>query len=267
MKTLRPLSFLDKHSQTHNGDRLRKQLQGVERHILRITGTDPDSWRWTRSQKKLERVGLLIRKRKALLNKMVIGTPEEVSRMEQVNARLLDLTQRMYRRSAGLYRKVLTATYDETFDVDVMVEGSLTYSCDCNESVLDLTDDNYYGSDFRRMLSIIDWLYLRQCEKFKVPEIEQTDKSLNTEDNPDMSDEELGFKDELNGNGLDNWAEDTFRRRYPAFAHICICHAIHVICDHRHYSIPDLLRMNDFWCEVKVTHQHIVKQDGSRWEL
>lgn len=60
---------------------------------------------------------------------MFVGTPEEVARMEQVDARLRDLTQRMYRRSAELYRKVLTATYDETFDVDVMVEGSLTYCC------------------------------------------------------------------------------------------------------------------------------------------
>lgn len=37
-----------------NSDRLRKQLQRVERRILRITGMDSDSWRWTRSQKKLE---------------------------------------------------------------------------------------------------------------------------------------------------------------------------------------------------------------------
>lgn len=249
-----------------NSDRLRKQLQRVERRILRITGMNPDSWCWTRSQKKLEQVGLLIRKRKNLLNQMFVGTPEEETRMEQVNVCLRDLTQRMYRRSAELYRKVLTATYDETFDVDVEVEGSLTYSCDCDESVLDMTNDSYYGSDFRRMLSIIDLLYLRQCKGFETHEIAQTDKSINLNDNPDMSDEELGFKDHLNGD-IDNWEDDTFRGAYSALAHIRICHAIHVICDHQAYSIPDLLRMNDFWCEVKVTHQHLVKQDGSRWEL
>ena len=24
--------------------------------------------------------------------------------------------------------------------------------------------------------------------------------------------------------------------------------------------------MNDFWCEVKIMHQHIVEQDGCRWQ-
>ena len=41
---------------------------------------------------------------------------------------------------------------------------------------------------------------------------------------------------------------------------------MHDICTHKYYSIPDLLRMNDFRCEVKVTHQHIVDQSGSRWK-
>lgn len=241
----------------NNSDRLRKQLQRVERRILRVTGMDSDSWRWTRSQKKLEQVGLLIWKRQDLLNKMFVGTPEEVARMAQVDAHLRDLTQRMYRRSAELYRKVLTATYDETFDVDVMVEGSLTYCCDCDESVLDMTNDSYYGSDFRKMLDIIDELYRYGCKEFEIKEIEVTRcKSINLNDNPEMSDEELGFEDELNSGATDNWEIATFRGRYPALKPIRICHAIHVICDYQPYSIPDLLRMNDFWCEVKVTHQH-----------
>lgn len=27
----------------------------------------------------------------------------------------------------------------------------------------------------------------------------------------------------------------------------------------------DLLRMNDFWCEVKAVYQHIRNQNGNRW--
>lgn len=257
-----PLYFLNERPQPHTNCRLRKQLQRVERRILRITGTKPDSWRWAHSQKKLEYVGLLIRKRKDLLNKMFVGTPEEVSRMEQVNEHLLDLTQRMYRRSAELYRNVLTTTYDKTFDVDVMVEGSLTYCCDCDESILGMTNDGYYGSDFRRMLSIIDLLYLYQCKGFEIKEIEQICKSMKLDDDQTMSNEELGFKDHLNDNKT--WGKDTFMGCYSVFNHICICHAVHAICSHQPYSIPDLLRMNDFWCEVKVTHQYLVKQDGSR---
>ena len=255
-----PLYFLNEHQKTNNSYRLRKQLQRVERRILRITGTNPDSWRWARSRKKLEYVGLLIRKRKDLLNKMFVGTPEEVTRMEQVNERLLDLTQRMYRRSAELYLNVLTTTYDKTFDDDVMIESSLTYCCDCDESVLDMTNDSYYGSDFRRMLSIIDLLYLYRCKEFEIKEIEQIHKSMKLDDDQTMSNEELGFKDHLNDNKT--WGKDTFMGCYSVFNHIC--HAVHVICSHQPYSIPDLLRMNDFWCEVKVSHQHLVRQDGSR---
>ena len=256
-----PLYFLNEHPQTNNSYHLRKQLQRVERRILRITSTNPDSWRWTRSQKKLEHIGLLIRKRKDLLNKMFVGTSEEVTRMEQVNARLLDLTQRMYSRSAELYREVLFS-YDKTFDDDVMIESSITYCCDCNESVLGMTNDSYYGSDFRRMLSIIDLLYLHQCKGFEIKGIEHSGKSIKLDDAPDMSNEELGFRDNLNDG--DDWGRDTFLGGYSAFNHICICHAIHAICSHHPYSIPDLLRMNDFWCEVKVTHQHLVRQDGRR---
>ena len=48
-------------------------------------------------------------------------------------------------------------------------------------------------------------------------------------------------------------------------SHLCICHAIHDLSCHKPYSIPDILRMNDFCVEVKVTHQHREEQDGSGW--
>ena len=51
-----------------------------------------------------------------------------------------------------------------------------------------------------------------------------------------------GFKDCLN-DGM-TWAEGCLCR--PEMNHICICHAVHDLCTHKEYSIPDLLRMNDF---------------------
>lgn len=249
-----------------NAVQFRKQVRRVEKKILRITGMNPDDFRWTRSQRKIERVGELIGERKALLDRMFAGTPEEVARMERVNGLLFDLTQQMYRRSAALYRKVLTATYDPAFDDDVTVEGTLKYNCDGDESVLCMTNDGYYGSDFGRMLRIIDWLYVRECDGFRLPEIERTIcKSMESDDRPNMRDEEFGFENSLDDGTT--WAEGALW--HPAVKHICICHAVHDICTHKSYSIPDLLRMNDFWCEVKVVHQHIVEQDGSRmgwWE-
>lgn len=121
---------------------LRRRLLRIERKILRITGMNPDDFRWTRSQRKIERVGELIGERKVLLDRMFAGTPEEVARMERVNGLLFDLTQQMYCRSAALYRKVLTTTYDPTFDDDVMVEGTLKYNCDGDNSVLCMTKNS-----------------------------------------------------------------------------------------------------------------------------
>lgn len=244
--------------------RQRKQLQRVEASILRLTGRDMDrlSVRLI-SEKKRERIGELIMERKALLNRMFAATAEEVERMERVNSLLLDLTQQMYRRSAELYRRVLDTTLDKTFDDDVMVEGSLKYGCNGPDSVLHLTNDHYYGSDFTRMLQIISCLYSCDVDGFQPEEIECTSTgSIDPDDTPSMSDAQLGFANDLDDGTT--WAEGWLD--HPAFKHICICHAVHDICTHKCYSIPDLLRMNDFWCEVKISHQHIVEQDGSRWE-
>lgn len=243
--------------------KLRKRLQRIEAAILRITGKDMDrlSVRLV-PEKKRERIGELIGVRQVLLNRMFAATDEEVERMDRVNGLLLDLTQQMYRRSAELYRRVLDTTHDQTFDDDVMVEGSLKYGCNGPESVLHLTNDHYYGSDFTRMLQIIDWLYFCRADGFELQEIESTlPKSIEPDDSPSMSDAELEFADDLDDGTT--WAEGWLD--HPAFKHICICHAMHDICTHKSYSIPDLLRMNDFWCEVKITHQHIVEQDGRRW--
>ena len=75
-----------------------------------------------------------------------------------------------------------------------------------------------------------------------------------------MTAEEYGLYDFLNDGTT--WAESWLDRE--EFKEITICHAVHDLCTHKYYSIPDLLRMNDFWIEIKITHQHIVDQDGKR---
>ena len=59
------------------------------------------------------------------------------------------------------------------------------------------------------------------------------------------------------------WAEGHLRR--PELKHIIVCHAIHDICTHKPYSIPDLLRLNDFWVEAHLVCQHIIDQNGKRY--
>ena len=139
---------------------LREQVQKVEEKILAITGKNVEfNIEWTRSQRKCEQVKKLIWERKYLLDKMFVATTEEVKRMEQVNSRLYDLTQKMYARTEALYRKMTTTTYDPEFDDDVEVEGSLRFSLNGQSSVLPMANDDYYGSNFYEILCVIEWLY------------------------------------------------------------------------------------------------------------
>ena len=246
--------------------RLKEQVQKVEEKILAISGENVEyNMAWTRSQRKCEQVEHLIWKRKHLLDKMFIATHEEIKRMEQVNNRLYDLTQKMYARTEALYRKMVTTTYDPESDDDVEVEGSLKYTVNGQCSVLPMENDDYYGSDFYRMLTVIDWLYT--CDVLDLEEIEQCRCFLHPLDyRREMNSEELGLTDDLNDGTT--WYESV-QPAADKLSHLCICHAIHDLSDHKPYSIPDILRMNDFWIEVTAKHQHIVEQDGSRlhwWE-
>ena len=90
---------------------LRAQVQKIEERILAITGRNVEfNIEWTRSQRKREQVERLIWKRKHLLDRMFVATPEEVVRMEHVNNRLYDLTQKMYVSNEAVYRKMAAAT-------------------------------------------------------------------------------------------------------------------------------------------------------------
>ena len=245
---------------------LRAQVQKIEEKILAITGDNVEyNMEWTRSQRKCEQVERLIWKRKHLLDKMFVATPEEVVRMEQVNNRLYDLTQKMYTRTEAIFRKVMTATYDPESDDDVDVEGTLKFSANGRSSLLPMANDDYYGSNFYEMLCIIGWLYT--CEVLDLEEIEQCRCYLSPSDYlPEMNSKELGLTDDLNDGTT--WYEPV-QPAADKLSHLCICHAIHDLSDHKPYSIPDIQRMNDFWVEVTVKHQLIVEQDGSRlhwWE-
>ena len=60
----------------------------------------------------------------------------------------------------------------------------------------------------------------------------------------------------------DSWAEGALR--HPKLAHIKICYALHALCTHMNWSIPDILRINDFSIEVKLTVQQFSDQEKNR---
>ena len=77
-----------------------------------------------------------------------------------------------------------------------------------------------------------------------------------------MSDNQLGCINDLEDGTT--WAEGWLG--HPKLKHICMCHAVHSLVCHHVFSIPDMLRINDFWVEASIKVQHITDQTSKRWK-
>ena len=210
-------------------------------------------------QQRKDELKTLLRKRCNLLNEMFECRPEELERFKKVNDRLNDLTKKMHAKALSLYRSILEQGYDPDFDDDIMVEGTLRYVCnDKWESVIqEDVLSNIYGSDFGTMVDILCNIYTEA----EISECASCWTSYDLRHRSDMKAEDLGLDDFLDLG--DSWNEVPLDR--PEFKGICICHAVHDICCRKAFSIPDLIRMDDFWIDIKITHQHLVNQDGKRF--
>ena len=238
-------------------EQMRKRVQNIEERLKAIINEKSDGHSlWYRSERKCLQIEKLVWKRKELLDKMFTGTPDEVTRMEQVNTLLLELTDKLHARTEELYRKTMATIYDPAFDNDIDVEGTIKFVMDGSESIFPMNNDDYYGSDFISILDIIDTLYSKGL--LHGQEIEYSYCLCPpSKYRPGMNKEELRAVDNLNDGST--W----YRPYQPAaekLKHLCICHAIHDLSMSKPYSIPDILRMNDFWVEVNVKHQHFAIQ-------
>ena len=117
-----------------------------------------------------------------------------------------------------------------------------------------LGDEEYFGSDFDYMLNVV----CEFCHESPVCGASFT-KSLRKTDRPEMSDKELDLY-----NRADDFDWGELKIWIPELEGIKICHAVGEICVYHTngYSVPDLLRMNNFCCEVKATYQHFLDRNG-----
>lgn len=237
-----------------------KEIRYVEGHGFVVPISD-----WSKQQR--EDLGLKLKIRCGLLNEMFRCTAEEAADFRKTNERLHELTQKMHEKALMLYRSILQNGYDPEFDDDIMVEGRLrfVYNNVWNSVILPEEEKrnlyvkilNPYGSNFPAMLDILYSYYEGS------PECASCFTSYRTAHKKEMDAKEFGLENFLDDGKT--WAEGPLRRK--EFEDICICHAVHNLCNHKFYSIPDLLRMNDFWCEVRVTHQMLSDRDGSRYSF
>ena len=207
------------------------------------------------SVKEKELLRFLLERRRHILNALFICSPAEVARLKEVNERLYSLTQKLHEKTYSLYKALLQSGYDPDFDDDIMIEGTLTYlvdGWDNSDSVLKMEEDEEYESDFPFMMGLI---YNLDSDKITYP-CASTFLSFDPTHTPDMTMEQLH---------LDNSLDDGVSWDHGGrFKDICVCHAIYSLTSDNLFSYPDVLRMNDFWCEVKVNHQLLTDLKGNR---
>jgi len=214
---------------------LKATLQFVEDKINRIT----DNHTWVSKKELTEQVKELLSDRHFILGKMfrLHVTEQEVVRFREVNDHLLELTRKMFGEHMKLLgslkgNPVLSVT---NWD-DVVVESKL--DVDEDAKVLRYDDDDDYGSDFTQMIDAIAWtgdLEIHSCFT-----------TLGEESEPDHLDDNT------------TWAEGCLD--VPQFSDIRVCYAIHDLCTHKNYSVPDLLRIRSYSLQNIVTGnwKHIV---------
>lgn len=219
----------------------RDELVGLERRIKEIAGNSPnDNDKWRREQPKFDEVRELLTRRWNLLNLMFMPSETIMARFKELNSRLEILCQQLRERILKL-SQTIPVVRDSDFDDDYELEGELRFCYDDESSVLKL-DDDHYCSDFCRMIDIIhtcNYGTYWECIERISPDSHILDDGV-------------------------SWNEPPFYGR-PEFDDIIICHAMHNLSDHMLYSIPDILRLNDFWAEVHLTFQSITTQDRTRY--
>ena len=216
---------------------LKANLQFVEGKILRIM----DNHGWMMKKELEEQVKELLLDRNFIMGKMfrLHVTEQEVARFRDVNDQLLELTRKMFCE----HKKLLDSLKDNpilsvTCWDEVVVESIL--DVDEDAEVLHFDDDDDYGSNFSQMIDAIAWtedLEIRSCYTIlgEKPEQDHLD----------------------DGN---SWAEGCLV--VPQFEDIVVCYAVHDLCTHKNYSVPDLLRISSYSVQntVKGNRKHIVNK-------
>ena len=214
---------------------LKATLRFVEDKILRIM----DIQGWMMKKELVEQVKELLSDRHFILGKMfrLHVTEQEVTRFRDVNDHLSELTRKMFSEHVKLLDSLKdnpilsVASWD-----DVVVESKL--DVDEDAEVLRYDGDDDYGSNFTQLIDAIAWtedLEIRSCNTI-----------LGEKPEPDLLDDGC------------SWAEGCLD--VPQFDSIGVCYAVHDLCTHKNYSVPDLLRIRSYSVQnaIKGNRKHIV---------
>ncbi|MDO4163915.1 MAG: hypothetical protein Q4D56_05950 [Bacteroides sp.] len=222
----------------------RRVLLEVERMIKEIAGHEDRRFLFCLfSEKETSQLESLLSTRSMILDEMMAYTPEEIERFKYQNEKLLRLSEETRKQTENMIRIFFRTPHREEDMQDYDLERSLTFCYGGEDSVMCMPNDDYYGSDFHYMLNLIDTLTKRiPCD----PNLINGFCSFFTNEEEALSDNAYTLDDGT------TWAEGYLR--CEAFDDICICHAVHVVCTHLPYSVPDLLRMDNFYINVRLEY-------------
>ena len=221
----------------------RTRVQEIESEIRSVVGSEPGWINMVALDEHKDELDLLLDERKILLDWMLQETPEEVERMRVINQRLFDLTNRLRVKMADVSEYLVSRERDD-FDDDYEVEGTLRFSYNDEDSVLLYPCDVVYGSNFKLMINVRDWLKVdnRHQQLELLCKYNESRESILTSGNLDDS---------------QSWAHDMA----GCFDDIEICHTTMLFNRDFGFSVVDFLHLNDFWSEVHVRYQNFATQD------
>ena len=212
----------------------RRVVQEVERRIKMIARYDADkSFRFRKfSEQEREVLHSLWSTRVRILNEMMLHpTDAEIARLGHQNDKLRELSKDAFAQGRNLWKSLLHSpslmANEDYYDVEEHVD----FCWNDEDSVLKMDNDDYYGSDFEYMLHF--HCNFRDSGRYYVGEPLVADDGTN-----------------WNLDYLDNQAFDRF----------CICHLLHSLHSHEYYSLPDILRMDDFYVHVWLQYEREVYQ-------
>lgn len=200
---------------------LKATLRFVEEKILDIMDVNG----WMMNKEFEEQVKDLLSDRHVIMNKMfrMHVTEQEVARFREVNDHLLDLTPKLYDEHSALM-DFLIVNHIESYYPGTVIQLESRLDVDEAADVLHFDDDGDYDSKFEQMLDALAWTEGMGIRSFIT--------NLGEKPVPDNLDDGT------------TWAEGCLD--IPQFKDIVVCYAVHDLCTHKSYSVPDLLRIQSY---------------------
>lgn len=224
-----------------DADTKRHIIYNVEKRIKTIAGTD-DIFPHI-EEKTWKRLESLINIRQVTLNELMEPTESEVKMMSGLNDRLHYLTQQMYSRTFEMWKVLNDAGLNSD---DHCVETAFDFDWNDENAVKRLDNDDWYGSDFTTMLGILNRFDHTNNSTMKHIHVLLQDFAMSEEK------ARKNLIDTLDDG--DTWTDGALLK--PAFKDITVCYMLHAICCHFHYSLADVLRMDNFKISVHAEYEH-----------